>query len=333
MIWTIALPSMDFFDNEAAHLRAENARLIALLDQSGIAWQTQQTESVIAPKTAPDSSTAERGSAQLIAFSTADKIALFRRLFYGRSDVYPVRWESKATHKSGYAPACGNEWRVGVCEKPKIKCTDCQHRQLLPVSDEAIYNHLAGRHTIGLYLLLEDDSCHLLAVDFDEAQWQDDIKAFAQTCQLLDVPVALEISRSGNGAHAWIFFETKVLAQDARRLGAALISHTCAQSHQLKLTSYDRLFPNQDTLPKGGFGNLIALPLQKLPRASGHSIFVDQTLTPHPDQWAFLAKIRRMSPLEIEPIIMQAIGSSHPLDVNFIDDEDLKEPWQSQGNG
>ena len=150
------------------------------------------------------------------------------------------------------------------------------------------------------------------------------------SCDELGVPAALEISRSGQGAHAWVFFSGRVSARDARRLGTAIISHTCARTRQLKLASYDRLFPNQDTMPKGGFGNLIALPLQKHPRESGCSVFVDSALRPHPDQWAFLAGVQPMAPHDIEPPVLRATGGVHPLDVTFIDDEDLATPWKRQ---
>jgi len=244
--------------------------------------------------------------------------------------VFPVRWESKTTGKSGYAPACANEWRAGVCEKPRIKCGDCGNRLLVPLSDAVIYNHLAGDHTVGVYPLLEDDSCYFLAVDFDEAEWRDDARSFMQSCAELGVPVALEISRSGQGAHAWVFFSGRVSARDARRLGTGVISHTCARTRQLRLTSYDRLFPNQDTMPKGGFGNLIALPLQKGPRDRGFSVFVDAELRPYPDQWAFLAGIQPMAAHDIEPTILRASGGVHPLDVTFIDDEGLATPWKHE---
>ena len=260
-------------------------------------------------------------------FSTQEKVALFRKRFRGRTDAYPVRWESKTTGKSGYAPACANEWRAGVCEKPRIKCADCGSRVLIPVSDAVLYSHLAGEQTIGIYPLLDDDSCHFLAVDFDEAEWREDACAFARSCKELGVPVALEISRSGCGAHAWIFFESKAPARDARRPGTAIISHTCARTRQLKLTSYDRLFPNQDTMPKG-FGNLIALPLQKHPRESGRSVFVDGDLQLYGDQWAYLASVTPMSSMDIESTILRATGGVHPLDVTFIDDEDLATPWK-----
>lgn len=300
---------------EIAALRAENARLIALLEAHGIEWrqppELQRTE-------------LEQEASPL---STAEKVALFRDLFRGRDDVYPVRWESRKGH-SGYTPACANEWREGLCDKRNIKCSDCSHRQLLPLTDPVIYDHLAGKHTIGVYPLLEDDHCHFLAVDFDEAEWRQDALAFAESCDALDVPVALEISRSGEGAHAWVFFGDRALASDARRLGAALISHTCARTRQLRLSSYDRLFPNQDRLPKGGFGNLIALPLQKAPRAQGRSLFVDRDWCAYPDQWTFLASVRHMDPRDIEPTILKAVGGAQPLDVSFIDEEDLAQPWK-----
>ena len=310
------LDSMAITD-ELDALRVENARLIALLEAHGVAWQLPQ-ESLTQP------------ASELLELSTDEKVALFRRLFRGRTDVYPIRWESKTTAKSGYAPACANEWRAGVCEKPRIKCADCGNRLLKPLTDTVIYDHLAGGHTVGLYPLLEDDTCYFLAVDFDEAEWQDDARAFHRSCEELGVPVALEISRSGHGAHAWVFFASRIPARDARRLGTAIISFTCARTRQLKLTSYDRLFPNQDFMPKGGFGNLIALPLQKKPREQGHSVFVDATLCPYPDQWAFLASIMPMEAHDLEPTILRATGGAHPLDVTFIDDEDLATPWKRE---
>ena len=304
-------------EEELTSLRAENARLVSLLEEKGIPWRLLQSPvRHVQPEPEPS------------RLSTAEKLALFRRLFRGRTDVYPVRWESKTTAKSGYAPACSNEWKPGICEKPRIKCSDCGHRKLTPLTDAVVYAHLAGDQTIGVYPLLEDDSCHFLAADFDEAEWREDAQAFMQSCRELGVPAALEISRSGEGAHAWVFFAHRVLARDARRLGSALISHTCARTRQLKLGSYDRLFPNQDTMPKGGFGNLIALPLQKKPRDQGRSIFVDANLEPYSDQWAFLASICPMPTDDIEPTILRATGGVHPLDVSFIDDEDLAKPWQ-----
>lgn len=297
-------------------LKAENARLIALLEANGIQWRAPLEHVPLASTPEPSQ------------LSTDEKVALFRRLFRGRTDVYPIRWESKTSAKSGYSPACANEWRAGVCEKPRIKCGDCGSRLLIPLSDAVLYDHLAGKHTVGVYPLLEDDTCHFLAIDFDEADWREDARAFVHSCTELGVPAAIEISRSGNGAHVWVFFAGLVPARDARRLDTAIISHTCSRTRQLKLASYDRLFPNQDTMPKGGFGNLIALPLQKIPRENGCSVFVDIELRPFDDQWVFLASIQPMAPRDIEPTILRATGGVHPLDVTFIDEEDMAKPWQ-----
>jgi len=227
-----------------AALRAENARLIALLQSHGIEWCPRSVR--LQPSRKPETS----------RFSTAEKVALFRKLFRGRTNVYSVRWESKTSGKSGYTPACSNEWRTGVCEKLRIKCGDCSYRQLIPLSDSVTYDHLPGKHVVGVYPLHEDDSCHFLAVDFDEADWKEGARVFVMSCANLDVPVALEISRSDRGAHACIFFSANVSARDARRLGTSIISHTCASNRQLKLESYDRLFPNQDagTLSRSHIG-------------------------------------------------------------------------------
>lgn len=261
---------------ELPALRAENARLIRLLDAHGIEWRERALPGVAADTRGADRpllrTQVPSSQPPQVRLSPAEKVTLFGRLFKGRPDVFPVRWESKTSGKSGYAPACANEWRQGVCEKPRIKCSACSHRELIPLSDAVLYSHLAGELTAGLYPLLPDDSCHLVAVDFDDEDWRSDAQAFRRSCETLGVPVSIEVSRSGNGAHAWIFFSGRVTAREARRLATAVISHACASTHQLALTSYDRLFPNQDTMPKGGFGNLIALPLQKMPREAGNSV-------------------------------------------------------------
>ncbi|PIW49312.1 MAG: DEAD/DEAH box helicase [Zetaproteobacteria bacterium CG12_big_fil_rev_8_21_14_0_65_54_13] len=305
---------------ELQSLRNENKRLKALLNQHHIAWEEkveakqQSTAFVNLPAS---------------ELSIKDKITLFRCLFRGRDDVYPQRWES-AKGKSGYSPVCGNEWKPGLCHKPRVKCGECSKRLLLPVTDDVVFNHLSGKQTIGTYPLLIDDHCYFLAVDFDKQEWREDAGAFMQSCWELDIPASLEISRSGNGAHIWIFFTAPVPAREARLLGAALISHTCERTRQLSLASYDRLFPNQDTMPKGGFGNLIALPLQKLPREHGCSVFVDNQFEPYSDQWSFLASIQPMTRPELDKAILHSSGGRHPLDVAFdLDVEgDDKKPWQ-----
>ena len=262
------------------------------------------------------------------------KIRLFRSLFRGREDVYPRRFESRKTGKSGYAPACSNEWVRGICEKPRIKCAECQHRRFLPVTDDVIRWHLSGEDehrqpfVAGVYPLLLEEWCYFLAADFDKANWQDDAAAFLQVCQRLGLDAALERSRSGRGGHVWIFFEQAIPAALARRLGSHLLTETMEGRPDVGLDSYDRLFPSQDTLPQGGFGNLIALPLQKGPREHGHSVFLDEGFVPWTDQWAFLARIRKAGRSQVEHLVQEAERRGRIIGVRLPPQEDGDdEPW------
>jgi superfamily II DNA or RNA helicase/very-short-patch-repair endonuclease len=264
------------------------------------------------------------------------KIALFRSLFRGREDIYARRFESRKTGKSGYAPACANEWVRGVCEKPRVKCAECPHRRFLPLTDEVIHWHLSGGDpdgqpfVVGVYPLLPDETCWFLAIDFDKSGWRDDAAACFETCRFLDLPAALERSRSGQGAHLWFFFEEPVTAALARRFGSHVLTESMEHRPEIGLDSYDRLFPNQDTMPQGGFGNLIALPLQKVPRDQGNSVFLDDGLEPWADQWAFLAGLRRLSREHIERKVQNAEQRGRVLGVRLPPQEDSEdEPWMA----
>src|SRR5262245_17525355 len=269
--------------------------------------------------------------------SPADvKIRLFRSLFRGRDDVYPRRFESRKTGKAGYAPACGNEWVRGICEKPRIKCTDCQYQRFLPVTDEVIRWHLSGvdpagqPFVAGVYPMLQDETCFFLAVDFDKEGWHEDAAAFGETCRAMSIPAVLERSRSGHGGPVWLFFEEAVTAALARRLGSYLLTETMERRPDIGLSSYDRFFPNQDTLPHGGFGNLIALPLQKQPRDLGNSIFLDDQMAPHADQWAFLSTVQRIGRTMIEDLVRDAERRGRVVGVRLpqMEEED-PEPWMA----
>ena len=259
--------------------------------------------------------------------SAREKIALFRSLFRGREDVYPKLWESAATGKLGYAPVCANEWAPRICGKPRVKCGACPNQAFREVTDEAIDGHLRGRYTIGAYPMLGDDTCRFLAADFDKASWRRDASAFLEACRSKDVPAAVERSRSGNGAHVWIFFGEPVPAALARRLGAHLVTEAMERNPDIGFESYDRFFPSQNTVPAGGFGNLIALPLQGGPRERGNSVFLDDGFDPHADQWAFLSSLRRLSPAEATAIADEAGRQGRVVGLRLpLDDEDV-EPW------
>jgi len=249
--------------------------------------------------------------------------------------VYARRFVSKKTGKAGYSPVCGNEWVRGVCEKPRIKCSDCPHQNWLAVTDEVVRWHLSGRDlagrdfVMGLYPMLLDERCWFLAVDFDGDGWQEEGGAFMETCLEKEVPAALERSRSGNGGHVWLFFSEAVPATLARSLGAYLLTLTTARCPQTKLQSYDRFFPNQDTLPRGGFGNLIALPLQKEARDAANSIFINADFQPYPDQWEFLSSVKKLTLKQVEDLVDKARLKGQILGVRLVSTEENDEPWNA----
>jgi superfamily II DNA or RNA helicase len=268
----------------------------------------------------------------------AHKIALFRRLFKGRLDVFPRRFESAVSGKVGYAPACRHDFVKGICGKPKIKCGLCTNQAFIPVDDAAVLAHLTGAETgkakktkqqdftIGVYPLLPDETCWFVAADFDKADWLLNVTAYRDSARDLGLPVAIERSRSGNGAHAWIFFEQAVPAADARRLGTLLLTAAMDRRPDLSFKAYDRLFPSQDLMPLGGFGNLIALPLQHKPRERGNSVFVDDAFAPYADQWAYLDSIDLVSLTQLTRIASEAVVADRGLGVPLpVTEED--EPW------
>jgi superfamily II DNA or RNA helicase/very-short-patch-repair endonuclease len=204
---------------------------------------------------------------------------------------------------------------------------------LLPVTDDVISWHLSGKDAAGqpfvagVYPLLLDETCHFLAIDFDKAGWQEDVLGFLTTCRRFDLPAALERSRSGRGGHVWIFFDEATPAALARRVGSFLLTETMEERPDIGLDSYDRLFPNQDTMPHGGFGNLIALPLQRRARDQGNSVFLDEHLSPWPDQWAFLAGVSRVRRDHAERLAQEAEHNGRVVGVRLPPDEDDDAPW------
>ena len=237
-----------------------------------------------------------------------EKIDLFLSLFGARRSVYPKLWINLKKGSKGYSPACGNEWVHGLCEKPRVKCSDCPNQNFPTLDHSAVHSHLTGRHTIGTYAIREDDSCIFLAADFDGDGWMQDIEAYRRAAEQMGISVAIERSRSGNGGHAWIFFARPVPAVLARRLGTLIVARASSFHQGMKLSTYDRFFPNQDMCPKGGFGNLIALPLQQEPRKSGHTLFLDDNFEPVSDQWVYLASLPKIDLAELQRLLETSCG-------------------------
>jgi len=296
-------------------LQAENKRLRAF-QRHGQPGLTPPSE--LGRLDAPD-----RGGGVAANSSERAKLALFRGLFRGREDVYAYRWEGR-DGRSGYAPALrpGASRQKGQRPNPEV---------LLPLDDEVIQSHLLGHRVVGAYPLLEDETCWFLVIDFDKSTWQSDVAEVMHSCEELGVPAAIERSRSGRGGHLWIFFESPVPAATARNLGCALLTYALERRHQIGFDSYDRLFPSQDTMPKGGFGNLIALPLQRLARQAGNTVFLDRNFEPYEDQWRYLASVRRLTLMDCEQIVREAARAGKILGIDarwFETDEDARQPWQ-----
>lgn len=307
-------------ENEA--LKEEN---LSLKIQLGLAEPLERTP--LKESTRQEVSMVEPYSFVTVKADPADKIRLFMSLFKGREDLYAKRWESKDGTKAGYSPVCQNERKPGLCRKFKVKCAFCDHRSYAPLDENAMDAHLRGKFVAGVYPLLQDETCHFLAIDFDKEGWQEDSSTLRDVCAAFNIPIAFERSRSGQGAHAWFFFTAPLSASLARKFGSALLTYAMSKRHEIKFKSYDRLFPNQATMPRGGFGNLIALPLQKEARLNGNSVFVDEFFHPYEDQWEFLAKIRRLSEDEIGILILKLCPGSELGDLKQ-DDEEPAKPWE-----
>lgn len=323
--------------NREAQLSQLRTRLVGLdAERRALQREIEALEVRLAAEPAPTLKQPVFESADVTNSSPShEKVALFRRLFAGRSDVFPVRWDNKKTGRSGYSPACSNEWVKGVCSKPKVKCGECHHQKFIRPDERVMEKHLRGDDgrrgdfVAGVYPLLPDDTCWFLVVDFDKACWAEDANALLETCQEKGVPAALERSRSGNGGHIWIFFSDPVSARLARQLGSLLITETMERRPEIGFASYDRLFPNQDIMPLGGFGNLIALPLQNTARQAGNSVFVDADLRPFDDQWAYLSSLPRISATTVHDLVEAAEHSGRILGVRMpVDDDQANEPWK-----
>lgn len=314
-------------------LSKEVARLRVILSAHGISYELQPVQ---------DAETAVQSihSPQNYCTVTKEQILkqrkeLFRSLFKGREDVFALRWTSCDGSKAGYMPVCSNRWTT-LCDKKKYKCANCPNRQFVPLGSDEIEKHLRGAdecgkpYTIGVYAILTDDTCNFLCADFDDKScehgYQQDVLAFVGVCKDWDIPYSIERSRSGNGAHVWILFERPVAAGKARRLGDAILTEAMNRDARLSFKSYDRFFPNQDHLPEGGFGNLVALPLQGLPRKKGNSVFVNERFESYPNQWEYLSSVRKIPALSIDKLLAVHAGKS---DFGELSKTSVAKPWET----
>lgn len=259
----------------------------------------------------------------LVEMTIEEKVKLYADYFKGRDDVYPYLSVNKNDSSiKYYIPACVNEWKQGVCNKTMGKpCKNCKYRENKPLTLETIKKHIYNNQTIGVYPMLDDETCYFLAFDFDDKKDENSIKedvlAFTSICDKYDIPVSIEKSRSGKGIHAWIFFEDKIKALTARKLGSLLLSKTMEIRDNLKIDSFDRMFPNQDYLPKGGYGNLIALPFQTEPTKYGNTIFIDRNFIPIKKQFQYLKQVVKLSQEDVFDKIKQL--SNETIDISHQD--------------
>lgn len=286
-------------------LHKENEVLRSLLKIHGVEYETRMKEDMNTP-------IYSLVSVPTITLSIDERIRLFQSLFKGREDVFARRWFSKTTGKSGYQPVCINEWKQGLCDKKKYRCAICPNRNFAPLTTQDMYRHLEGKDkyccdVVGLYAIMQDNNCAFLCADFDDKNckygYKEDVLAYVGVCREWLIPYAIERSRSGNGAHVWIFFEAPLPASKARRLGNAILTEAMTRNGQMSFNSYDRFFPNQDYLPEGGFGNLVALPLQGQARRKQNSVFVDNDFLVYKDQWAFLYNLKKIQESTIDQLL------------------------------
>ena len=324
-------------------LEEENQYLKKLLDDAGIPYgktdkvPEQNELNVISIKNVP---------------ITKELIQFYYSMFKGRKDVYSLRSgkPNAKTGKHGYYTQCENFWKAGLCGKKdgkNTKCQSCPNQKYKPLTGDVIYAHLMGvkedcSDVVGLFPVWPDGTCNYLVFDFDNhdensdsVKWQEEANALRAICTDNDVPCLVERSRSGKGAHVWIFFEKAISIKKARMFGVALLDKGAESVNQLSFDTYDRMIPAQDKLPEGGLGNLVALPLQGRAVKKGNSIFVDKDWKPYYDQWKVLKNTGKLSEAFIDEKLT-SWGNKYSVSNSDYDNEAPKQisinetPWENR---
>ena len=323
------------FLSKISQLENEIEYLHGLLDNAGISYKRKAKE---LEELSPDKNLAfeeNQGARILPVTITKQHIQYYYHLFKGRNDVYSKRSgkANKKTGKHGYYTQCWNFWKDGICPKknnPQFNCGECQNQKYKELTGQVLYEHLIGARedasdVIGLYPMFPDETVNFLVFDFDchddkiggddganfESDWMTEVNAFRKICEINEVPVLVERSRSGKGAHVWIFFEKPILASVARRFGTALLSKGAESVNMRSFKYYDRMLPAQDHIPlntktgKPGLGNLIALPLQGQALKLGNSAFIDENWNAYPNQWECLKEVKKLSSETVEERIKE----------------------------
>lgn len=328
-------------------LQLENQVLKNILDRSGISYGPE-LKRLRTPEEISDFDP-DQGARIIHPDVITDEMAvMFYARFWGRQDVYARRNEKKATGEAGYFPQCNNFW-LEVCpkkHKQKINCKDCAYSSYKKLTKEDILAHLRGRSynasdVIGVYPLMADGTCRFLVYDFDNHEkgaekadfantddtWVDEVEAMREICALNGIDPLVERSRSGRGAHIWIFFDKPIPASLARKFGIALLEKGAEQVNLKSFKYYDRMLPAQDMLPEGGIGNLIALPLQGKALLEGNSAFVDSNWNAYPNQWEVLWSKPKLSREFLEIKIREWSGAVELMEQT--DDGEVRErPWE-----
>jgi len=337
---TLSLSELRWLQTKIKLLEDENSRLKNLLAKAGIKYNSTE-------KTVYQSCS---NSDQIITIEDARK---FFSYFWGRMDVYSRRVENKKTGKAGYFPQCNNFWKFGLCPKAdgiKTACKNCGNRSWTKLTPDRIVEHLQGNRAnasdvIGVYPLFPDGTTRFLVFDFDNhendgmgaefetvgCKWTEEVAALRKICNINGIPALVERSRSGKGAHLWIFFETPVEASLARNFGFALLEKGAESVNLRNFSYYDRMLPAQDTLPDGGLGNLIALPLQGLALKNGNSAFVDENWQPYGNQWEVLLSTKKL----VKEQLLEYIDKWHlcpATDDLHKECNDNVKPWERKQN-